>query len=84
MGGGLEAPRQGGVICRVWTESWLQKGPRWQKPASVCVGLQWDRGGPGFPGGDREQYAVCVCVYVQSGSLLVELNGGVSSRGHHQ
>lgn len=27
---------------------------------------------------------VCVCVYVQSGSLMVELNGGVSSRGHHQ
>lgn len=46
--------------------------------------VQWDRGGPGFPGGDWEQYAVCVCVYVQSGSLMVELNGGVSSRGHHQ
>lgn len=90
MGGDSETPRQGHVICRVWAESWLQKGPRWQEAASLCVGLCGGTVGLGRSWCPRRRLgAVCyvcvyVCAYVQAGSLMVVLNGGVSSWGHHQ
>lgn len=90
MGGDLKPPGRGMSFAGSGLKAGCRRGQGGRKQHHCVLGfaeVQWDWGGPGVPGGEIGAacyVCVYVCAYVQAGSLMVVLNGGVSLWGHHQ